>query len=116
MENGVVGQRHEAVGKALWNKQLGRVVCVKHDACPLAKSGRPNADVHCHIKHCPAQHLHQLGLTSGLLEVETPNHAPGGRRYVVLYEANRPNDFLVARLVEGLVKMTSIVNVASGFD
>ena len=55
-------------------------------AHPFAKGGAVGAAVHRDIEHLAPGHAHQLALGVVLLEMQTPQHAPGRAALVVLHE------------------------------
>ena len=76
---------------------------------PFAEGGAAGAAVHRHVEYLAQRHPHQLALGVVFLEVQAPQHPPGGAALVVLHE--RLVDARRRELVDliGLHKIAAVI-------
>ena len=104
-----VGEHQEPVGEPFGDVEHLLVLRREGHPHPFAEGGAAGAAVHRHVEYLAQRHPHQLALGVVFLEVQAPQHPPGGAALVVLHE--RLVDARRRELVDliGLHKIAAVI-------
>src|SRR5438093_8094448 len=101
-DQGTLACHTETVREPLRNVELALIAIGEHHTDPQPKRRGADTDIDRNIEDLSLQHIHQLPLGVGGLEVQTAECPPGRERQVVLDKMCRQPKRLVAGLVPRL--------------
>ncbi len=92
------------------------IVGGKNHAHPTAKPGGTAAHVHGHVEHLAQNHLNELALGVGMLQVQPPQNAVTGAGHVVLHEGALDTGFGIAPRLPSFHEPAPGITVNLRFD